>query len=131
MLTWPQALHLHTHIAAHDDALLSLWRLNWIAHALTTDPRHLFDGNIFYPHAGTLAYSDATLIEGLLATPWLAVHANGVLVYNLVLLTGIVTSGVGMFVLVRHLTTSTAAAVVSAAIFTLAPYRVEHFVHLE
>ena len=36
-----------------------------------------------------------------------------------------------MFVLVRHLTGSNDAALVSAAIFTLVPYRVEHFMHLE
>ena len=27
----------------------STWRLAWIAHALRTDPRHLFDANIFWP----------------------------------------------------------------------------------
>ena len=47
MLTWPQALHLGTQISAHDDSLLSVWRLSWIAHALTGDPRHFFDGNIY------------------------------------------------------------------------------------
>jgi hypothetical protein len=131
MLTWPQALHLRTHVASHDDALFSIWRLSWIAHALTGDIRHLFDGNIFYPHTGTLAYSDATLLEGILAAPWLAAHGNQVLVYNLVLLAGIVSSGIGAFVLVRYLTANDDAALVAAVIFTLAPYRIEHFMHLE
>ena len=54
-----------------------------------------------------------------------------VLVYNVMLFAGIASSGVGMFVLVRHLTGNPDAALVSAAIFTLAPYRVEHFMHLE
>src|SRR6185312_10295451 len=52
-------------------------------------------------------------------------------VYNLLLLGGIISSGVGMFVLARHLTGSADAALVAAAIFTLAPYRIEHFMHLE
>ena len=30
----------------------SMWRLAWIAHALATDPRHLFDANIFHPAKG-------------------------------------------------------------------------------
>jgi len=36
-----------------------------------------------------------------------------------------------MFVLVRHLTHDPDAALVSAVLFTLAPYRIEHFMHLE
>jgi hypothetical protein len=131
ILTWPQALHLASAVPDHDDPFLSMWRLNWIAHALLREPGRLFDGNIFYPHVRTLAYSDATLLEGLIATPWLWARVNPVLVYNLLLLTGIVSSGLGMFVLVRHLTDDPDAALVSAAIFTLAPYRIEHFMHLE
>jgi hypothetical protein len=108
-----------------------MWRLAWIAHALPRDPAHLFDGNIFYPHLRTLAYSDATLFEGLLAAPWLWAHVNLVLVYNLCVLAGIVSSGVGMFVLVRRLTDDPDAALVAAAVFALAPYRIEHVMHLE
>lgn len=131
IMTWPQALHLGTQVPGHDDPLLSIWRLAWIAHALPHDPRHLFDANIFYPHVRTLAYSDAMLFEGLLAAPFLWAGANPVLVYNLLFLAGIISSGAGMFVLVRYLTGNIDAALVSAAIFTLAPYRIEHFIHLE
>ena len=93
--------------------------------------RQLFDANIFHPHPRTLAYSDATLLQGIVAAPWLFANLNPVLVYNVLLLAGIASSGVGMFVLVRHLTGNPDAALVSAAIFTLTPYRVEHFMHLE
>ncbi len=131
VMTWPQALHLSTQVPGHDDPLFSIWRLSWIAHALPRDPRHFFDANIFYPHARTLTYSDAMIFEGVLAAPFLWVGVNPVLVYNLIFLTGIVSSGLGMFVLVRYLTGNIGAALVAAAIFTLAPYRIEHFVHLE
>jgi hypothetical protein len=130
-MTLPQVLHLGTRVAGHPDPFLSMWRLQWVAHALPGDAAHLFDGNIFAPHLRTLAYSDATLVQSALAAPWLWSRANPVLVYNLLLLGGIVTSGLGMFVLVRHLTGNVDAALVSAAIFTLIPYRVEHFMHLE
>ena len=131
LTTWPQALHLASAVPDHDDPFFSMWRLAWIAHALPHDPGHLFDGNIFYPHARTLAYSDAMLLEGLVAAPWLWAHVNLVLVYNLLVLAAIVSSGVGMFVLVRHLTQDPDAALVAAAVFTVAPYRIEHFMHLE
>ena len=131
LLTWPQALHLGTKVAAHDDPLFSVWRLAWVAHILPADPSRLFDANIFYPHVRTLAYSDAMLFESLLAAPWLWADVNPILVYNLLLLAAIVSSGMGMFVLVRYLTHDPDAALVSAVIFTVVPYRIEHFMHLE
>jgi hypothetical protein len=130
-LTWPQGLYLDTKVAAHNDPYFSTWRLAWIAHALRVDPHHLYDTNIFYPDLNTLAYSDATLLEGAVAAPFIWAGVPPVLLYNLLLLAGIASSGVGMFVLVRYLTKNTGAALVSAAIFTLLPYRVEHFMHLE
>jgi Bacterial membrane protein YfhO len=131
LLTWPQVLHLGTKVAAHDDPLFSIWRLAWVAHVLPTHPQHVFDANIFYPHVRTLAYSDAMLFEAVLAAPWLWAHVNPILVYNVLLLAGIVSSGIGMFVLARHLTGDLDAALVSAVVFTLVPYRIEHFMHLE
>ena len=130
-LTWPQGLYLGTKVAAHNDPFFSTWRLAWIAHALRVDPHHLFDTNIFYPDLNTLAYSDATLLEGAIGAPFIWAGVSPVLVYNLLLLAGIASSGVGVFVLVRYLTKNTGAALVSAAIFTLMPYRVEHYMHLE
>ena len=130
-VTWPQAQLLSTHLAAHHDAQFSIWRLGWIAHALATSPRHLFDANIFHPAAGTLAYSDATLLEGLLGAPLFWAGLPPALVYNVLLLAGFGGSGLGMFVLARHLTRATGPALVAAAIYTMLPYRIEHFMHLE
>jgi hypothetical protein len=130
-VTWPQARAMGTTIAVHDDPLFSIWRISWIAHALTTAPRHLLDGNIFYPATDTLTFSDATLLEALLGAPLLWARVSPTAMYNLLLLGGIAACGVGMFVLARDLVGSTGPALVSAAIFTMAPYRIEHFMHLE
>src|SRR5262249_24366629 len=102
LLAWPQALHMRDAVANHDDPYFSAWRLAWIAHALRVDPSRLFDANIFYPEPRTLAYSDATLLEGALAAPFLWAGLSPVLIYNLLLLGAIAASGLGMFVLVRH-----------------------------
>jgi hypothetical protein len=131
ILTWPQALHLGSHTVRHDDPWFSIWRLSWVAHALPNDPAHLFDANIFHPHPLTLAFSDAMPLEAAIAAPWLWAGVNPVLVYNVLLFGGIVSSGLGMFVLARSLIDDADAALVSAVIFTLVPYRVEHFMHLE
>lgn len=130
-VTWPQALFLSSQLAAHHDAYFSIWRIAWIAHALATSPLTIFDANIFSPATTTLAYSDATMLEGLVGAPLLWAGLPPTLVYNLLLLGGFAGSGVAMFVLARHLTARTAPSLVAAAIFTMLPYRIEHFMHLE
>ena len=74
VLTWPQAAH-PTAIPDHVDAWFSLWRLAWFAHQLPRDPIHLFDTNIFYPAAHTLAFSDAVPAEGLAGSDDDAIYA--------------------------------------------------------
>ena len=69
LLTWPQPLHMATRVWSHDDPLFSIWRLAWVAHALSTNTARLFDGNIFHPTANTLTFSDAMMLEGALAAP--------------------------------------------------------------
>lgn len=129
--TWPQALRLADGVADHFDPLFSIWRLKRLARQIFHDPSHLFDGNIFYPALGTLANSDATFLEGALAAPFIEAGVSAVAVYNILLLGGMIASAVGMYVLAHRLTRSSGAAVVAGIVFALAPYRFEHFMHLE
>jgi hypothetical protein len=130
-VTWPQAVHFGSQVAAHDDSMFSMWRIAWIAHALRSDPSRLFHGNTFHPSSNTLAFSDATLLEGLIAAPFIWLGVPIVPVYNALLFLGFAGSGLAMFLLARRVSGSYVAALIGAAIFTLAPYRVEHFMHLE
>jgi hypothetical protein len=130
LITWPQA-RSPLKVADHFDPYFSVWRLGHVAHALTRWPVDLFDGNIFFPEKNTLAYSDAVLLEGVVAAPLLWLGLSPSLVYNLVLLLGFVGSGVGMFILARHLTGSVAPSLVATTVYTALPYRIEHLMHLE
>lgn len=131
LMMWPQALSMSTHLASHYDPLFSTWRVAWFAHALATAPRQLFNGNIFTPSPWAMAYSDATLLEGAVGAPFLWSGISPVLVYNVLLLAGFVGSGVAAFGLARSLTGSFAASLIAAAAFTVTPYRLEHYMHLE
>lgn len=131
IVTWPQAADMSGTFVAHHDVFFSIWRISWIAHALATSPTHLLDGNIFYPATGTLTYSDAMLLQGVLAAPLLWAGLSPTLTYNLLLLAGFAGSGLGAFVLTRYLTGATGPALVAAAAFTTMPYRIEHVMHLE
>lgn len=131
VVTWPQARFMQDLAVLHHDVYFSTWRLGWIAHALSTAPDRLFQANNFHPAANTLAFSDATLLEGVLTAPLFWVGVSPLVAYNLALLAGFIGSGVAMFVLARHVTGSAGAGLVAATIFTMLPYRIEHVMHLE
>jgi hypothetical protein len=130
VMTWPHAAALDT---APDlgDPLFSTWRLAWVAHQIIRDPLHLFDGNIFHPERLTLTYSDSHLALGLMAAPFLWMGAHQFIVYNVLFLSTFALSGAAMFALVRSLTGRIDAALVAGVIFTIYPYRFEHYSHLE
>jgi hypothetical protein len=100
---WPLPAQWLTHAPGHHDTLFNMWRLSWIAEAVTTHPSRLFDPPIFYPAARVLAFSDAVLLQGLLATPWLAMGAPLLPVSNVIFLLGPWMSAMGMYLLVRDL----------------------------
>jgi hypothetical protein len=129
-LTWPQARHLDF-VPDKGDPLFSIWRIAWVSHQIVRHPFHLFDGNMFYPERLTLTYSDSVIVPALMSAPlfWIGVHP--VLIYNLLLLSGFVFSGVTMFLLARALTGRIDAGIIAGALFALYPYRYEHFPHLE
>ena len=129
-LTWPQAAHLRTHVPPYDDSLLSIWRISWIAHALTS-AAPLVDANIFHPELRTLAYTDAVLLQGLIAAPFIRGGASPVMVYNLLILGSIALSGAAMCLLAQRLTGSLAAGIVAGTIFAFVTFRFDHFMHLE
>ena len=60
---------------------------------------------------------------------WLGVHQLHA--YNILLLSGFVFSGVGMFLLVRSLTRNVGAALLAGFVFAFLPYRFMHYAHLE
>jgi hypothetical protein len=131
VMTWPQARLLGAHALEHQDVYFNMWRLGWFAHALVTSPASLFDGNTFYPEPRSLAFSDAMIVEGLVAAPLLWAGVPPVLVHNLLLLGAIVASALGMCVLVKRLTGNRTAAILAGLVFAFAPYRFEHYMHLE
>jgi hypothetical protein len=98
---------------------------------LPRDPAHLFNANIFFPERQTLAYSDALIAPAIVTAPLFWLHISPVLIYNLALAAGFLLSGLAMYGLVRDVTGSTAAAIAAGAFFMCAPFRFDHYVHLE
>jgi len=113
------------------DGQLSIWNVAWVAHALTTDPWHLYDANIFYPHRNALAFSEPNIGAGVLAIPaWLATR-NPYLAHNSAVFLAFVLSITGGYVWARYLTGHRGAAVFAALAFAFCPYIYARFAHIQ
>ncbi len=129
-VTWPHARLFTSHVVSHIDPLLSMWRVGWFSHAIARG-EPLWHANIFFPEPFTYLLSDATLLQGALAAPALWLGARLPVVYNSLLLLGIVSSGVAIYWLATGFGIARSAALFAAIVFALAPYRIEHLMHLE
>lgn len=129
-VTWPQAAAFGHSVVSHIDPLFSMWRLGWFAHA-TANGLPLVHANTFYPEPATLLLSDAIFLQGALAAPAIWAGVPLPLVYNVAMLLGMVSSGLALYYLARLFDVARAAAFFGAVVFTLAPFRIDHIMHLE
>ena len=113
------------------DPVFSAWRLARFTHQLVNDPRHLFDGNIFYPAAGTLTFSDATVLQSLTGAPFLLAGADPLLVSNLLVLLAFPLNALAFFYAGWRLTGDLRPGFIAGVIGALYPFHGEHYSHLE
>jgi len=114
-----------------NDGRFSIWNIAWIDHALTTNPVHLLDANIFYPHTGTLAYSELNIVAGLLGLPWYLATHSPLAALNGAVGTALWLAFVLMWALVRRLSGSDGAGLVAATAFTFCPYLGARTAHIQ
>jgi hypothetical protein len=131
VMTYPQVFRMTDGVHDPGDPLMVTWVLAWVAHQLPRAPAHLFDANIFYPERNSLAFSETLLVPGIVVAPLHWMGVGSILIYNLVFLSGFVLSGVGVALLVRHLTGYVGAAILAGIVFAFPPYRIDHYAHLQ
>lgn len=129
-VTWPQAAAFGHSVVSHFDPLFSMWRLGWFAHA-SANGLPLVHANTFYPEPATLLLSDAVFLQGALAAPAIWAGVPLPLVYNAAMLVGMVSSGLALYYVARLFDVVRPAAFFGAVVFTLAPFRIDHIMHLE
>jgi hypothetical protein len=137
--TWPLVLGLGRDVPWDlGDSILNMWILSWdceqILRILSGDVSRIatfFDGNIFHPAPLTLAYSEHLIPQAVQILPVYLVSRNPILCYNLLFLSTIALSGLGMYLLVRELTGNSFAAFVAGLLFAFAPYRLPQSGHLQ
>lgn len=131
-MTWPIAPTM-TRAGRVDstDAMYAMWNVTWVARSLTSDPLNIFNANIFYPHTGTLAYSESNLLTGALGIPAWLVTRDVYATYNSVVLIGFMLSYICAYALIRRLTGSPIAAAIAALGFAYCPYVYARLPHIQ
>ena len=112
-----------TVVADLPDTHLFIWTLAWDTHAFLHQPFHIFDANIYYPFANTLAYSENLIGSALIAAPIIWISGNLVLAMNLTALITCWLCGIGAYLLARKVHISIAGAFICGLIFEFAPPR--------
>lgn len=130
LLTWPLVLNLNDTLLSWGDPVFQSWTIAWDWHALSTDPRHIFDANVFYPWRNTLAWSDHLFGQTLTVLPVIAFTENGILANNVAVLLAFIMSGLAMYLLVYDMTRNRVAALVAGLAYAFAPSRMAHLEHL-
>lgn len=113
------------------DGRFSIWNVGWVAHALSTSPRDLFNANIFHPETGTLAYSEMNLVAGLLGLPAYLATGSPIAALNGAIAIGTLLSFLCMWGLVRQLTGSSWAGVCAGILFTFSPFVSARTAHIQ
>jgi hypothetical protein len=131
-LTWPLAPDMASSGRVDSgDARHGIWNVAWVARALTSDPRTLFDANIFYPHDNALAFSEGNIVAGVMAVPvWLITH-DGLAAANSAILLSFVFSALALFALARYLTGHVGASAIAALMFAYSPYAFARLAHMQ
>jgi hypothetical protein len=130
---WPMRAQLANLRSVPDleDPLFSAWRVGWFAHAIVSDPIHLFDANIFYPAPLTLTYSDAHLLPSALGAPLIWLGADPLVVSNLLLVIAFPLGALAYCIAAWRLAGDVRAATVAGLLAAWHPFRFEHISHLE
>jgi hypothetical protein len=128
--TWPLARMAWWGAVDFGDTLTAAYGIAWQAHALVTDPLHLFDANVMYPFHGTLSFNELIFSPALLGAPVFLLSGNAILTYNVVAILTFVLCGYGAWLLVRDLTGSSAAGIVAGVVFAFSLFRFNNLMHL-
>jgi hypothetical protein len=132
IMTYPLIFNMGSAVKDRGDPLLNSWILAWNCHKIAgLDISHIFNGNIFYPHERTIAYSEFLLTQSLVALPVLFAVKNPIFAKNFVLLFSLITSGLGMYFLARYLTKNIFAGITAGAIYAFSPFIFGHLSHLQ
>ena len=115
-------------IGPPEDNMQHVWDIWWARQVVQGKGDLLYTTRVFYPEGSSLVYHPFSYYNLLVAST-LGAPLSDVAVYNSLVLLTFVLSGVGAFLLARHLTGDTAAALVGGFVFAFSPSHFAHSLH--
>ena len=112
------------------DPLLNMWTLSWDTTTLLHAPTHLWQAQLLYPNNLTLTYSENLLGEAIFFAPFFLATHNPVLAYNVTFYLAFLLCSINMYIVARHYTGKSLAALVAALIYAFSPYRIGQIDHI-
>ncbi|HSP35325.1 MAG TPA: hypothetical protein VLU46_13495, partial [Thermoanaerobaculia bacterium] len=129
-MTWPLARHIDRAVSDPGDPFFTTWAMDWDDYATLHRGVRLFDANIFYPSARSLAFSENMYGVALLFFPLFAAGVAPLTIHNLALLLGFAVTGYAAYALARYVTHSTEGAIVGGIAYAFLGFRFHHLPHL-
>lgn len=129
--TWPLALRARDHLFGVGTPPLNVWAMSFVLHQLARAPLHLFDGNVFYPYADTLAFSEHLFVPALLSAPFTLASGNPVLGHNAVALLTLALAGTCMFLLARELVGDAPSAFAAGVLYAFHTWNLNELARLQ
>lgn len=131
-VTYPLILHLGNFTTGYGDELFIAWTQNWIMHSvLTGNIGGVFNANLYYPFANTLAYSDLHLVSALLSIIPTQLINEPIVSVNTTLISSLVFLGFSVYLLVYYLTRDFYASLLSGALILFSPAISGYYVHVQ
>lgn len=130
-ITFPLILHFTSTATGLGDELVITWIQNWVLHALTTHPLHLFEADIYYPFHNSLAYSDIFLPTSILAAIPLWIFKEPIVTFNFTQISSFLLLGFCTYLLCFFLTKNFLASVLAGMMVIFSPVAVDKHVHLQ
>ena len=129
--TWPLPARMMTGVV-HDpyDPVLNTWILWWSTKAVPLT-QHWWNAPIFFPSAGTLAFSEHLLGLAPISAPIIALTGSPLFGYNVALLSTFPLSALAAYFLAFTLTRRHDAAFVAGLAYAFAPYRLGQLPHIQ
>lgn len=130
-ITHPLLFNLSSLTFESGDVHLITWILNWDIHALLSNPLHIFQANIYYPYANTLAFSDAFITSAIIGILPVILTKEPLVAFNINYLFTLTSLGFCTFLLVRYMSSSIYAGIISGTLVAYSTYTLTKYMHLQ
>ncbi|HEY4491081.1 MAG TPA: hypothetical protein VI958_03730, partial [Acidobacteriota bacterium] len=123
IFSYPTIFHLATYLpCSHPDAWQFVWNIFNFRELITEGKDPYFTDYMFHPLGTSLLlhnYTEFNDVVGLFLSPFF----NDVAITNLMGMSATISSGLGVYMLARHLSGNSLAAVFAAIAFAFSPFR--------